>query len=321
MNVRKLANISAERIGGVYKNDTVAIVAKAGDFYKIKFGAGYGYISNNSSYVTIQTPSATKETAYNATGKIITPSGLNVRKTASESAAKIGGVYKNNTVTIVAKTDNFYKIKFGNGYGYISNNSSYVTIDTKPKTPTTEKEIFSEALAFTLGVEGGEVNDPADYGGHTNLGVTQSTYNTYRDQKKLSRKSISNITFEEAKDVYYSLYWKPVKADRMDRALAIVMFDSAVNLGVNGNSKAGGAIKHLQKAMNITADGAWGPKTETAFSKYSKSQHYSLALKVVEYNKAFRYERVKQNASQQKYLEGWLNRDNKLLAYIKKIGK
>ena len=64
------------------------------------------------------------------TAKIIAPSGLNVRKSASETDTKIGGVNKNNTVTIVAKAGNFYKIKFGNGYGYISNSSSDVTIQT-----------------------------------------------------------------------------------------------------------------------------------------------------------------------------------------------
>ena len=47
------------RIGSVNKNNTVTIVAKAGNYYKIKFGNGYGYISNNSSDVTIQTPIAT----------------------------------------------------------------------------------------------------------------------------------------------------------------------------------------------------------------------------------------------------------------------
>ncbi|WP_248563561.1 glycosyl hydrolase 108 family protein, partial [Niallia sp. NCCP-28] len=258
--------------------------------------------------------------------KIIAPSGLNVRKSASESATRIGGVYYNNTVTIVAKAGDFYKIKFGSGFGYIINRSSYLTIqnaNSKPNTntPLKENDIFSEALAFTLGVEGGYVYDRYDYGGPTNMGVTQSTYNTYRDQKKLPRKDIRSITFEEAREVYYTLYWKAAKCDKMDRTLAIVMFDTAVNLGVNGNSKAGGAIKHLQKAMNINPDGSWGSKTETAFGKFSKSQHYQLALKVVDYNKAFRYERVKQDASQKKFLEGWINRDNKLLAYIKKIGK
>ena len=91
LNVRKSASESAARIGGINKNELVTIVAKAGSFYKIKFKLGYGYISNNSSYSTIQTPTV-KETPYNAIAKITTPSGLNVRKSASESAARIGGV-------------------------------------------------------------------------------------------------------------------------------------------------------------------------------------------------------------------------------------
>ena len=142
----------------MYKNNTVTIVAKAGNFYKIKFGNGYGYISNSSSYVTIQTPTpiatvnTVKETAYNATAKIIAPSGLNVRKSASETATRIGGVNKNNTVTIVAKAGNFYKIKFGNGYGYISSNSSYITIQTSkpPTTPVSSTKKHSLTAKTTL---------------------------------------------------------------------------------------------------------------------------------------------------------------------------
>lgn len=256
--------------------------------------------------------------------KWIHPSNAVIQLTVNETTPlydspegkKLNASIAPQTVTVV---EDWYKINTWLGAKWIMLNGSEST--SKPPTGNfSEKDIFAEALAFTLGVEGGYVNDPSDYGGPTNLGITQDTYNRYLALKGKKSKNVKYITFEEAKDAYYLLYWKPSNAHRMDRALAIVMFDTAVNLGLHGDAKkAGGAIKHLQKALNITADGVWGPATEKAFAAVPKSKHNELALKIISYNKAFRYERVKQDPKQRKYLEGWLNRDNKLENYIKRI--
>ncbi|MGE7122513.1 SH3 domain-containing protein [Peribacillus sp. NPDC046944] len=326
-NVRTSKNISSTRIGGVYQNDMVSIVAKAGDWYKIKYGTGYGYIMAVSSGLTITrtttTPPTTGEIVFNSSAKITTPSGLNVRNAAKANATRIGGVYVNDIVTIVAKSGDFYKIKFGYGYGYISNNSSYLSLVTQPPivppVAVDKAKVFQNALLFTLGAEGGYVNDPNDYGGPTNMGVTQPVFTSYLKAKGRAWKDVRYITRAEAEDVYYTLYWKPAKCDRMAPALAVVMFDTAVNLGVNGNTYAGGAIKHLQKAMGITADGSWGAATENKFASYNLNQHYDLALKVIDFNKSFRHERVRQDPSQKKYLQGWLNRDNNLLKFVSTI--
>lgn len=58
-------------------------------------------------------------------GKVNT-SSLNVRKSASTSSAKIGSVKKSTTVEIVSTSNGWHKIKYGNGYGYVSAN--YITL-------------------------------------------------------------------------------------------------------------------------------------------------------------------------------------------------
>lgn len=427
LNVRSGPGTTYPRIGGVYYNDKVEIVGKSGDWYKIKFGSGYGYIiktyvtivadenqqkntanppkpkanqlrlvetitlynspTNNplpskvapqtvnviSNWVKIKTwigekwiniterkvqikltektdlydqPNGKKDQALapqtvnvleesNGWFKINTwigerwihPSNAVILLTVNQTTPlydapegqKSNAAIAPQTVTVI---EDWYKINTWLGEKWIMLNRSG-SIFNPPGNPTgnlSEKDIFAEALAFTLGVEGGYVNDPSDYGGPTNLGITQSTYNRYLALKGKKAKSVKYITFEEAKEAYYLLYWKPANAHRMNRALAIVMFDTAVNLGLHGDAKkAGGAIKHLQKALNIAADGVWGKTTEKAFAAVPKSKHNELALKIISYNKAFRYERVKQDPSQRKYLEGWLNRDNKLENYIKRI--
>ena len=96
-------------------------------WYKIKYGTGYGYVSNkyvtitgtsggNNNTVTPGNPGTTVKT-----GK--TTSSLNVRKGPSTSYASLGKLAQGATVQIVG-TDSatgWYKIKYGTGYGYVSN--------------------------------------------------------------------------------------------------------------------------------------------------------------------------------------------------------
>ncbi|MFE0624789.1 SH3 domain-containing protein [Priestia aryabhattai] len=155
-NVRNAPNATATRIGGVYKNDIVNIVAKNGDWYKIKFGTGYGYIMAVKSGLQI-TSNPPAETPYNATGKVTEPTGFNVRSAPNATAARIGGVYKNDIVNIVAKNGDWYKIKFGTGYGYIMAVKSGLQIlpakSTKQLKLTTTVKLYSEAsmLSKNLG--------------------------------------------------------------------------------------------------------------------------------------------------------------------------
>jgi hypothetical protein len=170
--------------------------------------------------------------------------------------------------------------------------------------------VFNEALAFSLRWEGGYVNDPFDYGGETNKGITAATYNDYRRKRGLATQSVRYITDAEVKDIYRNLYWTPAKCDDQVRPLAIVHFDTAVNFGV------GGAILFLQEVLGVPADGGYGPVTKAALSKANNS---STARRYCQARMAYRQQRVRQDPSQQRFLAGWLNRDNDLLNYISKM--
>lgn len=88
---------------------------------------------------------------------------------------------------------------------------------------------FSRALKFALRWEGGFVEDPDDPGGRTNKGITQAVY---RDWKDDPTADVATITDEEVAAIYKSNYWAPLCLDLAD-PLALVVFDSAVNCGVN----------------------------------------------------------------------------------------
>jgi len=166
---------------------------------------------------------------------------------------------------------------------------------------------FETALKFTLKWEGGYVNDPADFGGATNFGITQKTYDAY--QKKLTQKprSVEFITKSEVEAIYKQEYWTPSKCHRMVDELATVVFDTAVNFGVRNG------VTFVQEALGLTQDGDWGYKTEAEFLT---NNNVALAKKIVQCRIKYRHRCVEKTPSQKKFLQGWLNRDNALLELV-----
>ncbi len=57
MRVRGEANLKAEIIGGINFGEKVEILGKNGDWYQIRFGDGFGYISGQ--YISFTAPTST----------------------------------------------------------------------------------------------------------------------------------------------------------------------------------------------------------------------------------------------------------------------
>ena len=83
------------------------------------------------------------------------------------------------------------------------------------------KENFEKALAFVLKWEGGETYDT---GGHTKFGISKNAHPDI---------DIENLTIEQAKEIYKRDYWDKMQLDNADNIADIIIFDSAVNCGVN----------------------------------------------------------------------------------------
>ena len=114
---------------------------------------------------------------------------------------------------------------------------------------------FARALEMVLEAEGGFINDPADPGGATNKGITQRTYDHWREEQGQDPEAVSAIAQHEVEGIYFAHYWRDGSCDKLPDAVAIVQFDSCVNVGVVA------AAKILQRTVNVDDDGIIGPVT------------------------------------------------------------
>lgn len=121
------------------------------------------------------------------------------------------------------------------------------------------KENFDNAFALMLRHEGGYVNNPADPGGRTNLGVTQKAWEAYVG-RTVDETAMRALTPEIVKPFYKAKYWDKVRGDELPDGVDYAVFDLAVNSGV------GKASKLLQSAVGAPADGMVGAKTLAAVS-------------------------------------------------------
>lgn len=112
---------------------------------------------------------------------------------------------------------------------------------------------FDRAFDLLLTHEGGYANLANDPGGKTRFGITENVAraNGYTgDMRELS--------LENAKAIYRKDYWDACQCDVMPDVIRYPLFDAAVNSGV------GQAVKWMQSAAGVKADGALGRMTREA---------------------------------------------------------
>ena len=139
---------------------------------------------------------------------------------------------------------------------------------------------FKECLDLVLKSEGGWVNNPADPGGETNLGVTKRVWEQYVGHPVTTMK---NLTPADVAPMYEQKYWRPCYGEVLPRGLDFVVFSMGVNAG------PGRSVKLLQSSIGCVPDGVIGPKTRelisasncaTLIAKFSESRReYYRALK------------------------------------------
>jgi lysozyme family protein len=116
---------------------------------------------------------------------------------------------------------------------------------------------WQKSFELMLKSEGGYVNNPADPGGMTNLGVTKATWENWVGRAS-DEAEMRGLTPEKVEPLYKKKFWDAVRADDLPVGLDYLMFDFGVNAG------PGRAIKVMQSAVGVTPDGGFGPLTLAA---------------------------------------------------------
>lgn len=158
---------------------------------------------------------------------------------------------------------------------------------------------FDDCLKFILKSEAGFVNDPDDNGGMTYKGICRKYYpNLFMwnivdsiladggDRKQINRilEDSFNVQSEIA-NIYKQEYWDKCSCDSLYDPLDLIVFDTAVNMGVS-------------KAKNLL--------------KQTEEPDTYILLRAEAYREICR-----KNPKQTKFLQGWLNR---LSALCKECG-
>lgn len=160
----------------------------------------------------------------------------------------------------------------------------------------TEKTI-NAALDQVATIEGGWSDDPRDPGGKTNHGVTLKFLQSIRPDA--TEDDLRNLTKEDARGIFRSEFVDKVGIDKLpDRVQA-----EAIGLSINAGPAR--AIKALQAAAGVKADGKVGPQTIAALEKLSEAEikqavdGYYISL-------------VEKRPDLAPFLRGWLNRSASL---------
>lgn len=150
---------------------------------------------------------------------------------------------------------------------------------------------FDRALEILLKFEGGRVDDPLDKGGRTNRGITQRTYDGWREDMGLGRQDVYLISDHEIHEIYRTLYWW--LADGLEWPLSLVVFDSAVLFG------AGRA-------------GEW-----LASVNWLDASPVEKAITILCMRRERHRANVARDKGQAKFWNGWMNRVNSLLKEVR----
>lgn len=156
--------------------------------------------------------------------------------------------------------------------------------------------------------EGGFVDHPADRGGPTRYGITQSTLARYKG-RPVSREEVRVLEVQVARDIYEKIYYLRPGINLLPEGIQSFVFDSAVHHGPRR------AVKFVQSLCNksgyqpfLDVDGVIGPKTAAAAEWADETYGRYFYAALIEERQACFDAIVRANPSQQVFALGWRNR-------------
>lgn len=166
---------------------------------------------------------------------------------------------------------------------------------------------FAARLPIILQNEGGYVNNAADPGGATSRGITIGTLSSWLG-RPATVADVRGLTVATVAPIYEANYWRAADCDGCPPGVDLMVFEMAVNQGV------GHAIRSLQMALGLTADGVIGPQTRTAAANCD-------ATKTIDAIAAMREAQYRSYATFSTFGAGWLSRLTRTTALAHKLAQ
>lgn len=142
---------------------------------------------------------------------------------------------------------------------------------------------YEQCFQKLLTQEGSYSNNPNDPGGETNFGISKRSYPAL---------DIRNLTVDQVRAIYLRDYWLAAKCDLMPRGIDSMLFDAAVNHGVDT------AVRLLQQSAGVKPDGNVGSITLSAVAGKNVLREFAI-------QRALRYSMTKNFLT---FGAGWLRR-------------
>ncbi|NOU53120.1 secretion activator protein [Pseudoalteromonas sp. JBTF-M23] len=138
--------------------------------------------------------------------------------------------------------------------------------------------------------DGGLNNVASDRGGLTKYGISQRAY---------PKTDIANLKIGTAIRYYYRDYWEPMHCDELNSGVALMLFDGAVQHGINSMTRI------VQRTTGAGVDGLFGART----LKQCLAILPNLFICELISRRGYRYARIcLDDPKQLPNLKGWMNR-------------
>lgn len=117
VNVRSGAGTNYSKIGSLTNGASVNVVASNGDWYRIEYGNGYGYVMKTYVQLVSSGSSSGDEDVLTA----VTTAAVNLREEGTTSSDKLGTYPKGTRVVVLEKGSSWSRVDISGNEGYMKN--------------------------------------------------------------------------------------------------------------------------------------------------------------------------------------------------------